>query len=184
MSTGYSGLPAVARRYWRDFTYAFIGSITLVLFTGAFAAVVVLTLLPAAKWYFLIAVVSFVVHFAALFVKDVWTGEYDPSQSTMYTAAAFLALVMILGTTFSTMLLIGTIIGYFLSIVFGDLVIIGVATAAYYPVLEVLLIRQGVKTPGGLVFQGTALAIMTVINIHKSIAEALPVIGRQRRPQT
>lgn len=184
MSVEYSGLPSIARRYWNDYSYAVLAMATLILFTGAIGAVVILTFIPAAKWFFLIGSVSFVLHSAALFLRDVWTGEYEPSQTTFSSVTELLALVVILGTVFSTILLIGSAGSYLLAEVFAWPKIVGVALAAYYPVIEIILMRHYKYTPGSIVFVGAVLAVSAVVNIHQSIIDILPIIGNSHRPHS
>lgn len=184
MSTQYPGLPAVALRYWKRYMIATLGMAVTVLFAGAAGAVVVFALVPDAKWYLAFAVGALILHSAALYLRDLRHGEYDPSQTTFSSPIEILALFVLLGVLESTLLLIGTGLGYGLDNAFGAPFILAAIIGAYYPVVDVLLMRRGWKTPGVAVMIAVALLMSTVIDIHISISKALPIIGTRRRPQS
>ena len=184
MSTQYPGLPTVATQYWRQYTKATAGIGAMVLFTGALGALSVFTLVPDAKWFLVFAIVGIIVHTAALSLRDLRRGEYDPSQTTFSTSAEVVAGFILLGVYESTLLIIGTGLAYWLSATIGVPFIFAAAVAAYYPIADVLLIRREQKTPGYLAMLVVALLMGTMVNIHISISEALPVIGKRRRPQS
>lgn len=183
MNTEHPGLPTIARNYWRQYVYSVFGMTSLVVFTGAFGAVIILMFLPEAKWYFLLGAVSFVFHMAGLFIRDVRRDAWEPSQTTLSSASQILAIVILLGVVESTLLLIGTIGGYVINTVFELPVVIAALVAAYYPVLDIVLMRNDRYTPGALVFLIAILVIDAVINIHESVLSAIPLIGKPRRPQ-
>lgn len=184
MSTQYPGLPTVARNYWRMYFYAIFGMGSLVIFTGAIAAVIILVVLPSAKWYVAIAALSLIIHMAALFVRDIWIGAYEPSQTTFSSAVQIIAIVTMVGVVNASMLLIGTLGGYALETLLGLPAICALAIAAYYPILDIVLIRRGLYTPGAIIWLLVTTAISMVLDIHESVLEAVPLIGKRKRPQS
>lgn len=184
MSTHYPGLPSVARHFWSQYLSAVIAMTTMLVFTGAAGAVALLYLAPSGIYFFLLGVVSLILHSAALFVKDVWKGEYEPNQTTFASATALLSVIVILGVFLSTILLIGTAGSLLISGLLDMPTIVAAGVAAYYPVADLSLMRREITTPGALVFLGVVVVINAVFDIHRSVVESLPVIRRARRPRT
>lgn len=184
MSTDYPGIPTVARRYWRDYTIAVSAAVLLLFFTGAVAAFAVNVLLPGSEWFLFISATGLVFHFAALFLKDVWRGEYEPEQTTYSSAGEMLALIIVVGTFLSTLLLIGTYGAHLIAYSLGMHPAIAAFVAAYYPVADILLMRRKHHTPGAIALIGSVLVINTAINIHHSVIEVLPVVGKRHRPHS
>lgn len=181
MSTQYAGLPAVARRFWRAFSIAFVGMSALLIFTGALAAVVVLVALPEAIWYLLIGGVVYVLHTAGMFINDVRSGEYEPSQASHSTATELLTMIIIVGAYQSTILLIGTGVGYMAETLPGVPVIFAAVIAAYYPVIDTVLLRRGWRSPGALVAGSVLRIASAILDIRDTVMVAIPVIGPRRR---
>ena len=78
-----------------------------------------------------------------MFYRDVRVGNYEPSQTSISSPADLSAIGISLGMFQSTIPLIGAIGGY---LVAGPLNGPAIATAAvvlYYPVVDLVLIRQG-----------------------------------------
>lgn len=184
MSNEYAGLPAVAREYWRDYFVAFTGTFTLLLFTGSVTAVLVISFQPEAIWYFIIASTSFVLHFSALFLRDVWVGDYEPSQTTYSSARDLLAAISVIGTWFTVILLIATYGGYLSANLFDIPFLLTAGFSAYYAVVDTLLIRRGLYTPGAVTLLVTIILMNTAVNIHRSVIDALPVIGKRQGPHS
>jgi hypothetical protein len=184
MSTEYPGLPRLARSYCRAYL-ASIGAWALfIAFTGAVGALLVLALVPEALWLYIIAAVSLVLHYAALFIKDVWQGEYEPGQTTFSSPVMILALVIVVGVMEATVLLLATGIGYIAGTYFGASTIVAFGIAAYYPVLDTVILRRGHYTPGGMAMMVSILVIDTVINLRQAAFDVLPVVGKRRRFQS
>lgn len=184
MSAEYPGLPRVARGYWHDYLVAFIGLGVFFLFTGAVGALVVLAFFSEAVWLYLLGALSFILHLAGFTVKDVWKGDYEPTQTTFSSTIQLLVLVIISGTYQTTVLLIGTALGYAAFTILGLPVILAAAFAAYYPVIDVVLTRRISYTPGYLAMLLTVVTIDTVLNLHRSLIESIPVVGKRKRPQS
>jgi hypothetical protein len=184
MSTEYPGLPSVARGFWYIYLLALAGGLTLLTFTAAIAAVVVLIFTPEAGWFLLIASVGYLLHSAVLLVNDIRTGEYEPSQASYSSAKEIMAVILLVGVYQSTVLLIGTGGAFLIESTLAWPAVVAVAVAAYYPVADLLLMRQGVKTPGAIAFLAVLIAVDAILNIHQSTVNVLPVIGKRRRPQS
>lgn len=184
MSTEYPGLPSLARNYWRDYIYSVVGLTSIVAFTGAFGGIIVLLIIPEAKWFFVLTAVSFIFHMAGLYVRDIWMENYEPSQIALSSASHILAVVILLGVVASTILLIGTAGGYTLHTLLDTPAIIAGAVAAYYPVLDIGFMRRGRPTPGAITFVMVMTVIDAVLNIHESVIDTLPLIGSRRKPQS
>lgn len=181
MSTRYPGFPAVAKRYWQSFLLASLGIGMFLTFTGAIAAVVVLVFLPDAAWFFSLAVVSLVLHSAAFFVRDVQRGEYEPEQTTFSSPILLLAVVVLVGVLVSTLLLVATGGAYIVHEIIGGPLLVAAGIAAYYPVVDVALTRRGWWTPAAVAYVGTAVLVSALLNIHRSVIDALPVFGMRRQ---
>ena len=183
MSTEYAGIPTVARRFWYVYSLAVISGVASFIFTGSFAAVLVLLFAPDAASLFLVASVSYILHSAALFVSDIRTGDYEPSQSSYSTPKELLAIIVVMGTYQSTVLLIGVGGGMLAQSMLGTSTAIATVIAAYYPVADMVLMRRGWMTPGSIAALVVVMIVDTLINIHKSVVDTIPVIGRNRRLQ-
>jgi len=184
MSTEYPGLDAVARHYWQSYLKSVAGMGSVLLITGSLAAVVVLVALPEAVWYLVAAGVTYVLHSAGFLVRDIWTGDFEPSQSTFSSSKEFIALIVILGALTSTILLIGSVGGYVLTSVVGLPAVVGAGFAMYYAVVDLVLTRRGWWTPGVVVMLGVAYAIAAVVDTHRSLVGTLPVVGKRRQSQS
>lgn len=184
MSTEYPGIPTVTKRYWQTYMTAAIGLGISYTFLGSLAGIITLTLLPGASWLFVFALGTFILHTAALFVKDVREGDFDPSQSTFSSKAEYLAMTILWGSVETTLLLVGTVAGYALITLGGAPFALGVLVAAYYPVVDIVLMRRGWYTVGAVVAIIVVAAIDMVVDIHRSWITSLPVIGTRRRPQS
>lgn len=184
MTQRYPGIPSLAKEFWADYTAALIGAGLLVLIAGSAGGLFISQLFPNALPFYTIAAVSLVIHFAAMFLKDVWAGEYEPSQSTWANPALIFAVIVILGVQISGILLIST--GAALAIVYFTNLnpIIAVIVAAFYPVVDFALIRSEIMTPGLLLAVGALLIVEAVFNIRDTVAELIPVLGRRYRPQS
>jgi len=140
-------------------------------------------LLPGAEWYYALATVSFVVHIAATGTNDILKGDFEPSQTTYSSAKDVLAVVVVVGILVTTVLLIPTIASYVMLVL--DLPTLAAAVvAAYYPVGDLYLQRRGFWTPTSVAMFVTVAVMVEVVNIHQSVLEAVPVVGRHRRPQS
>lgn len=184
MREEYPGLPNIARHFWRHYLISVAGFGTLLLFMGAISAIIVRTFLPEAIWYLVIAGLSYVLHTAALFISDLWNGDYDPSQTTFSSAPQVLGVIVVMGVVYSTILLIGTVGAFVLSTVFETGWIAAAGFAAYYPVLDTVLMRRKRLSPGAVAFLSVLFILGTVLDIHSTIVESFPVIGKRERPQT
>lgn len=184
MSVTYPGLPVVARRFWRAYLLWSVSMLAVTAITGAIGGVLVLWFLPNATGYLVLAGVFFGLHMGALAIRDIRAEEYDASQATFSSAKELIAIVIVLGAWVSTLLLIGTIVAYILEARFGAPIIVTVLVAAYYPVLELLLTRRGWRTPGVIAINGTIIGINTIVDIHQSVVDTMPVIWKRRRPQS
>lgn len=184
MSTEYAGLPAVARRFWYVYSLAVISGITMLIFTGAIAAVIVLLVAPDAVTFFLIASVSYILHNAALFVTDLRTGDFEPSQSSLsMTPKELLALIIVMGTYQSTTLLVATSGALAFQSVLGIPAAFAAVAAAYYPVADLVLMRRGWPTPGEITVRIVIALVDAILNIRELAVGSLPVIGKRRRAQ-
>jgi len=184
MSAEYPGLPTVARKYWRDYLISAGAWALVTAFTGAAGALIVLVLLPEALWLYVVAAVSLGLHYAALFVTDVWRGEHEPNQTTFSSPVMLLALVIVVGVMMSAVLLFATWLGYVAETFLGAPAILAFGLAAYYPVADVLVMRRGFYTLGAVAILATVVVIDTVINLRQATLETLPVVGKRRRPQS
>jgi len=184
MSQEYPGIPALAMVYWKGYVLSLIGAGIGVLIAGSVGALTVSQLFPSAFPLYAIAMVSVVVHLAAMYLYDVWAGDYDPEQATWTTPAQVFAMIVVLGFQISGMLLIATSLGL-LTIVFAELSIVFAALlVAYYPVIDVAFQRKGYLTPGAVLFIVGVLGVEATFNIHETMAEFIPVVGKRYRPQS
>lgn len=184
MSTQYPGFPRTAVRYWLDFWKASVGMIILLLITGALGALVVLMISPESVWLYAIAAAGFALNSAGIYVRDVREGDFDPDQTNFGSTVEFLALIVMLGAVESTVLFLGTATGVAI-IEFTTLpVFAAILAAAFYPIIDLVLLRRGVPTPGALMMMAMAIVLGGVLNLHKSRFESLPVFGRKKRPQS
>lgn len=184
MSAEYPGFPAVAKQYWRDYALATLGFAISLVFTGAVGALAIVTLLPAATGFFVLAAVSLVLHWGALFIRDVYSGEYEPNQTTFSSTTALFATIVIIGVFETVLLLIASVGGYAVSELLGGPALVAGAVAAYYPVSDIVLATRGWKTPGKIAAIATFLVVNTVLNIHRSVVDVIPIFGTRRRPQS
>lgn len=184
MSTQYPGYPALARSYWRVFLKATVGLSMVLAFTGALAGLIVLVFLPETLWFFILAAASFVLHGAALFIRDVHRNEYEPDQTSFSSPVILLAMIVLIGVLVSTLLLIASAGAYAVYVLLGWPAIVAAGVAAYYPVVDLVLMRNGRWTPAHIVFICTLVILSTLLNVHSSLMRGLPVLGRQKRPQS
>jgi len=186
MSPEYPGLSATARRFWSSFIRAAVGMGLFLVFTGAIGALLVFVFLPDVLWLFLIAAGSFALHSGGLYIRDVNRGQYDPGQTEFTSWLYLFAVVVVLGFMESTVLLLGTA-GAYAIIEYTTLPLFAaIGVAIYYPVVDVLLSRRGVWTPGAVVMLLSSHAVATVLNFRRSVLNSLPIYGknRKKRPQS
>lgn len=153
-------------------------------FTGAIGALIVLAVVPEAIWLYVIAAASYILHSAALIVKNVREGDYDPGQMTFSSPVHLLAVVFVVGVFESTILLVATGLAYGLHVVLAAPMLLVLAVAVYYPVADLAALRRGIYTPGILAMIATVLVIDTVITLRQAVLESPPVVGKRRRPQS
>jgi hypothetical protein len=183
MSESYPGLPAVAKAYWKSYGYAAVGGGIATAFAGSFGALVAHLYVPAAVPFYGIAFVSLVIHVTAMYVHDLWRGEYEPEQMTWTTRGLIFALVIVVGTLFSGLLLGGAVLGAVADSVLSLPTVVAAALAAYYPVADVALMRRGLVTPGAALLLGVTLVAQVIFDIHGSVTDKMPVFGQRHRPQ-
>jgi len=183
MSDKYPGLPEVTRLYWKHLSRAAVAAAIPFIFTGSFAALILSTFEPRGLPYFWLAIAALIVHVAAFMLRDVWSGEYDPNQTEFTSWTQLVVLYIVLAIHLSTVLLIGSLGGLGISGIVQNTQIAGWAFAAYYPVMDLIWMRRGHWTPGGVALIGSAVVAGMVFNLHQSLVDSLPIIGNNRRPQ-
>ena len=184
MNIEYDGLPTTARHYWSVFTKLTIGLLMFITFTGAVGAFLVFVVAPEFLWLFVLGAASVAIHVSALFIRDVHRGRADIDQTEFASWQSMFALVVVFGFVESTVLLVGTGTAILLVKVTGLPIFAAMVAAAYYPVVDILLIRRGVWTPGGVMMVLTITAVSTIMDFHDSLVHTMPIFGRNRRHQS
>jgi len=174
---------AVARAYWRYYTLAVIGLGLVTLFVGGVGGLLVTTMIPGYEWYYGLAAVSLILHISAVAVRDMLSGEYDPSQTTYSSGKQILALVVLIGFMFTAFLLIATA-GAYLIVQQGLPVAVAAVFAAYYPIADNQLSQRGIWTPVDVIMVVLTELLVQVLNIRQSILDAVPIFRKRRRPQS
>lgn len=180
MSAEYPGLPAVAKAYWTGFIRATISMVLLFVIVGSFAGLVVLSVRPGAMDYFILGATVLVFHLAAFALKDVWLGKYDPAQTEWSSWTLFIAVLILISVFLTTLMLISSFGAHYMASLGSEWATLAWVFAAYYPVVDLVLIRQGVITPGRLMMTGTAVVISLVFNLHSELVKSVPVIRSRR----
>lgn len=180
MDSDHPGLPAIARLYWGQMTRFLVTIIMAFLFTGSVAALLIVLFEPEASPFFIVAAAAFVIHSAALMFVDVATGAYDPDQTEFASWAQLAAVLVVVGTVISTLMAIASFGGLLLSEELSGFSWVGWAFAAYYPVVDLLLVRNGYWTPGNVVSLIALTLVGVVLDIHYSLPESLPIFGGER----
>lgn len=184
MSHQYPGLPTAAKSYTLGYIRVLLGMGVFLAFTGAFGALLVSFLSPEMIIFYIIAFISVGLHLAAVYIRDVWMEEYEPGQAEFASVSQFLAVFTLLGSSYSGTLLLGTIVGAS-AVSLGLPFVVAATAAAYYPVLDILLFRNGYWTPGGILTYISAWFIMITMNVPTTIVDSFPVIWKRqkKRPQ-
>lgn len=180
MSSKYPGIPAAAKRFWKRYILGAIAAVLSVVFLGAVAAVVVVSLMPDMIWYLQVAAVSLMAHLAAFFVRDMKQG-LDPNQSSFTSMAEQLAAAVLTGSLITSQLLIASGLAM-VALNFGMPTWAAVLVAAYYPIVDLVLLRQKVPTVGYFVLLAVAMCLAGIFNVHQSLVDSVPVLSRPKRP--
>jgi len=183
MSIEYDGLPTTARHYWSVFTKMTVGLLMFITFTGAVGAFLVFLVAPGFLWLFILGVASVAIHGSALFIRDVHRGRVDIDQTEFASWQSMFALVVIFGWVESTVLLVATGTAIMLLEVTGLPIFAAMVAAAYYPVIDILLTRRDMWTPGGVMMVLTITTVSTSMDFHKS-PRHIPIFGRNRQHQS
>jgi hypothetical protein len=184
MSSEYPGFPTVVKLYWRHLTQAFAGVALAFVFMGSFTALLLSTTFSKALPFFWAAAASLIIHSTALGVKDVWTGQYDPNQTEFASWMQLVALYVISGIFISSLLLIASVGAALMPTALGAPPSLAWVFATYYPVADMVAMRNKIWTPGYTILLGTALLIGIVFDIHQSLLDSLPILGDRHRPQS
>lgn len=180
MSSAYPGVPKVTLGFGKLYVQTTIIWSVLMLFLAAPGMIALQQLLPEATSLYTIGAAGLVVHLAVLASRDVLTGRYDPEEveTNMKTGAVILIL---LGVYTSGILAFGASAGILLGSIFGVSPAVTVLFAVFYPVIDFLLVRGSVPTPGTLLLRVTALILMALF-ISRDLfgsQEDIPFLGRQ-----
>jgi hypothetical protein len=184
MSIQYNGLPTTALKYWSVFTKTTVGMLMFITFTGAVGAFLVFAVAPEFLWLFVLGAASVAIHVSALFTRDVHRGRADMDQTEFASWQSMFALVIVFGFVESTVLLAGTGTAILIVEVTSLPIFAAMVAAAYYPVVDILLIRRGVWTPGGVMMGLTFIAVSTIMDFHDSLVQTIPIFGGNRRHQS
>lgn len=184
MSANYPGLPAIAIRYWESYLKALFTFAVIIIIAGSFGGVIVFLAAPEAIDFYGIAGLVLAFHSAAFYIMDVWRGEYEPNQTQLATGTQIFAAIVALGVYLSGILLIATGIGTLIAASVRLPLIYAALVAAYYPVLDLTIMRRGWKTPGVALLVIVMVVVDSLFGLHESVADLMPVIGRRHRPQS
>ncbi len=182
MSPQYVGLPTAARNYAASYFRALIPLGVVLAITGALGALIINFVYPEVFLFYGVAFASVSLHVSALYVRDVWGGDYEPSQTEFASGSQFLAVLIVLGISDSGLLVLGTLVAAG-AVWMGAPLGAAVAIAAYYPVIDLVLLRNGYWTPGAIITAAGAWAIVATMNVPNTLVGSLPVIGKGKRPQ-
>lgn len=120
---------------------------------------------------------------SVLYVQDVWSGEYNPDQTEITSPKSFFAMMVVVIVFAVVFISLGTIAGLAVTIAAIDTPYLAAAVAAYYPVLDLLCMRQGRWTPGSVILSVSSILLASLLNVQRTIFDSFPVIGNRRRPQ-
>lgn len=154
----------------------------VVAFTGSFAAVVVLLVVPEFLLHCTVAAVSTVVHVSAMKVADVFDHDADrPPTDEQSDGSVPLALVAIIGAVVSALLLVATGLGIAVDSLSGVPAAVAFAVAAYYPVVDVSLARRGLPSPGKVVYVASVKLAVALFGVRSSIPDGTALLGDATR---
>lgn len=183
MAKEYPNLKETAKEYWEDYTAALVSLSILFVFSGSGVVLILLQLYPSAVPLVTITVTSLIAHMSVLYVRDVWSGEYNPDQ-TKITSSRNLFAMMVVSITFAAVFIsLGTAVGLVVTAVPIDIPYLAAAAAAYYPVLDLLGLRRDLCTPGAIILFGISMVLASILNVQQAVFDSFPVIGNRRRPQ-
>ena len=182
MGPQYVGLPTAAKNYALSYLRAFLAFGMALLLLSSLGALLLNVISPNAMVFYLIALASVTLHLSAIYVRDVWDGEYDPGQAEFASASQLLAHLLVFGISQSALYILGAFAGV-AAILSGLPFVAAAALAAYYPVVDVVLFRNGYWTPSGLIAWVATWFVFTVINVPSSLVDSLPVIWKRNQKQ-
>jgi hypothetical protein len=182
MSTEYVGIPTAARAYLGSYVRSVVALGIVISVTGALGALLVGFFSPTYMVFYTLAVGSVILHISAIYVRDVWDGSYDPGQTKFASGGQLLAVIALIGITNSAVFLLGTAIAAGAAWL-GASFLTAAVLAAYYPVIDIVLLRHGYWTPGFIIAFVTARVIVATLHVPTSLFDSLPVIGARRPPQ-
>jgi len=183
MSTRYPGLPKVAVAFWLRYPFVVFGVLIYIAFAGGLGAVGAFLIDPTVVALYAVGALSLSLHAAAMFLKDVRTEEYDPDQTNWTSGIQILLIMILMGTLYSTMLLIGASGAFIIAQYSGVSLELAAVFAAYYPVVDMSLMRRGHWTPSVVAFRIVAEIISLAFDIHNSLPDELPLVGKNLGPR-
>lgn len=181
MSTEYPGIPRAAKDYFSSYLRVLIPFAIFVAVIGSLGAFIIALFYPDLIFFYATALVSICLHMSALYVRDVWSEEYDPGQAQFASGGQLLGIIAVIGVVGSFLLLLGTGIAA-AAAGLGVPILIATGLAAYYPVIDVILMRNNIRTPTWLIGYITVWFIIGSANMPGSLFDSLPVIGKRRPP--
>jgi len=182
MGSKHSGIPTAARFYASSYIRATLSFAIVTAVSASLGALIIAFAIPEALSFYGIGVGSLILHSAAFYVKEVWTEEYEPSQTEFMSGSQILAYLGVIGIVESSLLLIGTGLAIAATSV-GSSFIVAAALVAYYPVMDMSLMSTKYRTPGGVVGHLAVAFLIAVMSLPKKPFNNLPIVGRWRPPQ-
>lgn len=174
------GLAETALAYWRDYAVAGLGMVAVFGSLSIPAAAVVWTAYPDGKSLFVLGVLSLSVHMGAAYVRDVQTGEYDPSENTDFVLEHALLVTGVLLLYVTPLILTGTIGGLYVGQATGA-PLVGLVVALYYPVVDHELLRRGVPSPSVLPLLGL-FGVLHAVGLCRDVSPQQVIRRFRQRP--
>lgn len=178
----YPGLARTATAYWEAYATVLVSAAVLFGLTGTAIALALNGSYPAAVPFVGIAVASLVFHVSVLYVRDVWSGAYDPDRTRAVSSRSVFAMVLIAVAFAAVFIGLGTLAGLAVAATAVDVPHAAVIAATYYPVCDLLGLRRGLWTPGSIVLAGAVVVLSSALNVRTAVVDSLPVIGQRQRP--
>lgn len=178
----YPGLVRTATAYWEAYATVLVSAAVLFGLTGTAIALALNVRYPAAVPLVGVAVASLVFHVAVLYVRDVWSGAYDPDRTQAASSRSVFAMVLIAIAFAAVYIGLGALAGLAVAAAAVDVPHAAVIAATYYPVCDLLGLRRGLWTPGSIVLAGVVVVLSSALDVRTAVLDSLPVIGQRRRP--
>lgn len=179
MSTRHS-LTKTAFAYWQHYAIAGLGMIAAFALLSVPAVAIVWMGYPAAKALTVLAVLSFSLHTAAAFVRDVQQEEYEPGENADFVLGNVLLVLGIVVLYVVPLITTAAISGAYLSQTMG-VPLVGLGVVLYYPVVDYELLKRGVPTPSSLPVLGL-FALLHAIGLCRDISPQRVIRRFRRRP--